>query len=422
MLYGVLQPWRTSRGGIPYNNGHLAAADAASTPPGERILTLKPGQTLSHYRIDRLIGQGGMGAVFLAEDLKLHRKVALKVLPEEMATNADRLARFEREAQAVAALNHPHIVTIYSVEQEGSTHFLTMELVEGDSLDRTLPPNGLPLAKVFDIGVALADALAAAHAKGIIHRDLKPANVMVTKDGRVKVLDFGLAKLMQPPTAGRPPAGAEVSSAPTRRSSRPGGALTGVGHVMGTVPYMSPEQVGGEKLDARTDIFSLGVVLYEMATGRRPFQGKNDAETISSIIRDTPPALTEARQDAPRHLARIIDHCLQKDPEARFQTAKDVRNELRELRREVESGASGIGAGSEVRSTGTVASQQQPSPSSAQQGNAPGRLRRIAAAAAVVVILAGLLVVFVGRGRNQPPPATDAARTPALPPTPATSS
>src|SRR5262245_6015065 len=278
-----------------------------------------------------------MGAVFLAEDLKLHRKVALKVLPEEMATNADRLARFEREAQAVAALNHPNIVTIHSVEQEGGTHFLTMELIEGDSLDRTLPPGGLPLAKVFDIGIALADALAAAHEKGVIHRDLKPANVIVTKDGRVKVLDFGLAKLapgFSDGTATRAPA---VSGAPTEMAQRDR-PLTDAGLVVGTVPYMSPEQVGGEPVDARSDIFSLGIVLYEMATGRRPFQGKNNAQTISSILRDTPRPVTEGRQEAPRHLSRIIDHCLQKDPEARFQTAKDVRNELRALRKELESG------------------------------------------------------------------------------------
>jgi serine/threonine protein kinase/Tfp pilus assembly protein PilF len=297
-------------------------------------LTIEPGKTLGHYRIERPIGQGGMGEVFLAEDTKLDRKVALKVLPEEMATDPDRLARFQREAKAVAALSHPHIVTLFSVEEDRGTHFLTMELIEGNSLDHGIPRDGMPLARVFDIGIALADALAAAHEKGIIHRDLKPANVMVTKDGRVKVLDFGLAKLAlgEPRTGGSSghPREAVPTSAPTGTvgASRP---LTAAGMVMGTAPYMSPEQVNGQEVDARTDIFSLGVMLYEMATGRRPFGGKTSAETISSILRDVPRPVTEARRDAPRQLARIIEHCLKKDPEERFQSAKDVRYELREL-------------------------------------------------------------------------------------------
>ena len=302
-------------------------------------MPLESGQALGHYTIVRSIGQGGMGEVYLAEDTRLQRKVALKVLPGAVSSDADRLARFEREARAVAALNHPHIVTIYSVEEAAGIRFLTMELVEGDSLDHALPPGGLPLAKVFDIGIALADALTAAHEKGIVHRDLKPANVMVTKDGRVKVLDFGLAKLASGGSEAAPSAGtAGVSETATALAAH--SSLTGAGVVVGTVPYMSPEQVGSEAVDTRTDIFSLGVVLYELATGRRPFQGKNNAETISSILRDVPRPVTEARQDAPRHLARIIDHCLQKDPEARFQTAKDVRNELRALRGEVESSSS----------------------------------------------------------------------------------
>ncbi|HEU5181339.1 MAG TPA: protein kinase, partial [Candidatus Polarisedimenticolia bacterium] len=304
-------------------------------------MPVEPGKTLGHYRIERPIGQGGMGEVFLAEDTKLDRKVALKVLPDDMAADPDRLARFQREAKAVAALSHPHIVTLFSVEEDRGTHFLTMELVEGSSLDQEIPPPGMPLTRVFDIGIALADALAAAHEKGIIHRDLKPANVMITKDGRVKVLDFGLAKLaLVGPRAGRSPAPPQEdtpTSAPTGRVgvSQP---LTAEGMVMGTAPYMSPEQVNSQEVDARTDIFSLGVVLYEMATGHRPFGGKTSAETISSILRDIPRPVTEARRDAPRQLARIIDHCLKKDPEERFQSAKDVRNELRELRKEADSG------------------------------------------------------------------------------------
>jgi serine/threonine protein kinase/tetratricopeptide (TPR) repeat protein len=279
-----------------------------------------------------------MGAVFLAEDTKLGRKVALKVLPAEMASSPERLQRFQREAKAVAALNHPHIVTLFSVEEVEGTHFLTMELVEGTSVDHAIPRGGLPLARLFDIGIALADALSAAHEKGIIHRDLKPANVMVTNNGRVKVLDFGLAKLA-PEGSERGPAGGGpgASDAPTGMAVLD--SLTRPGLVLGTVPYMSPEQVNGRAVDLRSDIFSLGVVLYELATGQRPFEGDTPAETISSILRDTPRPLLEARQDAPRHLGRIIDHCLQKDPGGRFQTAQDVRDELRALRKEVDYGA-----------------------------------------------------------------------------------
>src|SRR5262245_4628797 len=273
-----------------------------------------------------------MGAVYLAEDTKLHRQVALKTLPPEMAASPDRLERFQREARAVAALNHPHIVTIYSVDEESGSHYLTMELVEGESLDHGIPPGGLPLAKLFDVGIAMADALAAAHEKGIIHRDLKPANVMITKDGRVKVLDFGLAKLAHWTGPGAVTPESDLSEMATRDRS-----LTNTGVVTGTVPYMSPEQIQGKSVDTRTDIFSLGVVLYELTTGQRPFEGGSPAETMSAILRDAPHPVMEARSNLPRHLARIIDHCLQKDPQDRYQTARDVFNELRALRKETDS-------------------------------------------------------------------------------------
>lgn len=277
------------------------------------------GTTLTHYRITAAIGAGGMGEVYRATDTKLGRDVALKVLPPDVARDPERLARFQREARAVAALNHPHIVTIFSVEESDGVHFLTMELVEGQTLDRRIPNGGLPVNQIIEIAGALADALAAAHEKGIVHRDLKPANVMVAEDGRVKVLDFGLAK-------------------DVRADSSTGATMTSAGHtqagiVMGTPAYMSPEQISGRALDHRTDIFSLGVVLHEMATGKRPFEGNSSAELASAILRDVPPSVGDARPDLPADLSRIIRRCLEKDPRHRVQTARDVSNEFRDLTR-----------------------------------------------------------------------------------------
>jgi TolB-like protein len=258
-----------------------------------------------------------MGEVYRATDTKLGRDIALKLLPSDVAGDPERLARFQREARAVAALNHPNVVTLYSVEESEGIHFLTMELIEGQPLDRLIPVNGMPVERIVEIAGPLADALAAAHEKGIIHRDLKPANVMVTTEGRVKVLDFGLAKDVR----------AEGSEGATQTSA----GVTQAGIVMGTPAYMSPEQVSGRTLDPRTDIFSLGVILHEMATGRRPFGGTSSAELVSSILRDAPPLVTEVRADLPSDLARVIRRCLEKDPRHRLQTARDVGNEFRDL-------------------------------------------------------------------------------------------
>ncbi len=276
------------------------------------------GQTLAHYCITAAIGSGGMGEVYRATDTKLGREVAFKVLPADMAASPERLERFRREARALAALDHPNIVTIYSVEEADGVHFLTMQLVEGQALDRVIPEGGLPIQRIVEIAHALADALAAAHDKGIVHRDLKPANVMVATDGRVKVLDFGLAKELR----AADPTDLTLTSSPH----------TQVGVVMGTPAYMSPEQIAGRPLDHRTDIFSLGVLLYEMATGQRPFVGDSSAELASAILRDTPRALSDIRRDVPVDLARIICRCLEKDPTQRIQTARDVGNELAALR------------------------------------------------------------------------------------------
>ena len=277
------------------------------------------GRTLSHYRIHAALGAGGMGEVYRATDTKLGRDVALKVLPPDVASDPERLARFQREARAVAALNHPNVVTLYSVEESEGVHFLTMELIEGQSLDRLISSNGLPAERVIEIAGAMAEALSAAHEKGIVHRDLKPANVMVTNDGRVKVLDFGLAKDV----------GAETSTDATLTSA----GHTQAGVVMGTPAYMSPEQVSGRTLDHRTDIFSLGVLLYEMSAGHRPFEGTSSAELISSILRDSPPSITDLRPELPADLSRIIRRCLEKDPRYRMQTARDVSNEFRDMAR-----------------------------------------------------------------------------------------
>ena len=279
---------------------------------------------LGPYEILSPLGAGGMGEVYRARDSKLGRDVAIKVLPEDVAQDAERLARFEREARSLAALNHPGIVTIYAVEQSGETRFLAMELVEGESLDMAIAPGGFSLARFFEVAVPLADALSAAHERGIVHRDLKPANVMITREGRVKVLDFGLAKLEAPDS------GPNATDMPTASRAD----LTSEGKVFGTVAYMSPEQARGGRIDARSDVFSLGVVLYQMLTGERPFKGNAAADMISSILRDQPSPVTEVRSDLPPHLGRILRRCLEKEPRDRYQTSRDVYNELKDLRAE----------------------------------------------------------------------------------------
>jgi len=282
------------------------------------------GSALGHYRIVGLLGTGGMGEVYRAADTRLGREVALKVLPAELTGDAERLARFEREARTLAALNHRNIVTIHSVEEAEGIRFLTMELVEGRTLAAAIPRGGMALERCLAIGTALADALAAAHGRGVVHRDLKPGNVMLTSDGQVKVLDFGLAKLEAPA------ADVEVSELPTRSLVE----ATQEGRLLGTAPYMSPEQLQGRPVDSRSDLFSLGAILHELATGLRPFRGATPVETLTAILRDTPPGVTELRPELPPQLGRIVRHCLEKDPEKRFQTAKDVRNELQSLREE----------------------------------------------------------------------------------------
>ncbi len=288
-----------------------------------------------------------MGEVYRARDVKLGRDVAVKVLPESVSSDPERLARFEREARALASLNHPNIVTVYSVEEAGDVRLLAMELVEGHTLDLAIPANGLPLARFFEIAVPLADALSAAHERGIVHRDLKPGNVMLTHEGRLKVLDFGLAKLV---AAGSDP---NVTDLPTESRAQ----LTGEGKVFGTVAYMSPEQARGGNVDARSDVFSLGIVLYEMLTGERPFRGASAVDLISSILRDQPASVTELRADLPPHIGRILRRCLAKEPRDRYQTSRDVFNELRDLQGETSAAPSKTAAASERRPPSRVDSE-----------------------------------------------------------------
>ena len=282
-------------------------------------MTLQPGAVLRHYEIRGLLGKGGMGEVWRAYDTRLKREIAIKVLPAAMSSSAERLNRFQREAESVARLSHPNIVTIYSVEEEQGVHFLTMELVNGRSLDTLVTGDGLPVDEVLRIGIAVASALTAAHDKQVIHRDLKPANILIGDDNVVKVLDFGLAKLTD-----REPL--EESAATAVKSP-----VTVEGTVMGTVAYMSPEQARGRSVDQRTDLFSFGIVLFELMTGRRPFRGETSADVSSAILRETPPLVSDVKSGVPRDLARVIARCLEKDPDRRASSARDVRNELQSI-------------------------------------------------------------------------------------------
>lgn len=289
------------------------------------MATPEIGMEILHYRVLRRLGKGGMGAVYMAEDTRLGRRVALKFLPAEMAEDHERLRRFEREAQTVASLNHPNIVTVYSVEEAAGVPFIAMELVEGEPLSEVIPGDGLPLPTFLELAIPLADAVSAAHEKGITHRDLKPGNIMVGHDGRLKVLDFGLAKLRH-----------EASPATAPGSST--GELTRSGSALGTVTYMAPEQLKGRAPDERADIFSLGIVLYQMLGGTRPFRGETSAEVISSILRDSPPPVTALKADLPGSLGRIVERCLDKNPDRRYRSAGELREDLVELRRAVEAG------------------------------------------------------------------------------------
>ncbi|MCA1657730.1 MAG: serine/threonine-protein kinase, partial [Verrucomicrobiaceae bacterium] len=268
------------------------------------------GQTFGRYKIIAPLAKGGMGEVFLAEDLTLHRKAALKFLPRRFTRDADRLRRFEQEALSASALNHPHIVTIYEVGEWNGTHFIASEFIEGETLSERLTKARLPLAEVLEIGCQIAGALTAAHAAGIVHRDIKPTNILVRADGYIKVLDFGIAKLSK--------------ITPQLDATEPG-------RVMGTINYMSPEQALGKPLDHRTDIFSLGVVLYEIATGRRLFDGESEASIYDRILNGAPARMREIDPELPAEFELVVRHALEKDPERRYQSAAELRSDLKRL-------------------------------------------------------------------------------------------
>src|SRR6266581_263865 len=288
------------------------------------------GRAISHYRISDKLGAGGMGVVYRAEDTQLGRHVALKFLPEELTADRHSLERFMREARAAASLAHPHICTIHEIGENNGQHFIVMELLEGATLEQYINEKPLPTNEVLGLGIQITDALEAAHHKGIVHRDIKPANIFVTSRGEAKILDFGLAKVLPAKRQGAQP-GQELPTADS---------LTRSGSAMGTIAYMSPEQVRGEELNGRSDLFSFGSVLYEMATGKRAFSGHTAALIFDAILHHDPIPTLRLNPTLPPRLDEIISKALDKDPELRYQSATELRADLKRLKRDIESGRS----------------------------------------------------------------------------------
>ncbi|HYT50160.1 MAG TPA: serine/threonine-protein kinase, partial [Pyrinomonadaceae bacterium] len=282
--------------------------------------------SISRYRIIEKLGSGGMGEVYLAEDTRLGRKVALKLLAEGLTKNRDRLSRFDQEAYAASALNHPNILTIYEMGDEGGRHYIATEFVDGVTLRKRLGGPPLELTEVLDIAIQIAGALEEAHAAGIVHRDIKPENVMIRRNGHVKVLDFGLAKLTETPTSD------ETDTEAVTRAL----VQTDAGMVLGTSQYMSPEQARGKPVDARTDIWSLGVVLYEMAAGRAPFSGETKTDVIVAIAKTEPTPLARFAPNVPSEFEWIVSKALRKDVDERYQTVKELESDLKKLKQRIE--------------------------------------------------------------------------------------
>ena len=326
------------------------------------------GRTIGHFEILEKLGEGGMGVVYKARDTHLDRLVAIKILPPDKVADGDRRRRFAQEAKTASALNHPGIVTIYDITQHEGIDFIAMEFVPGRTLDQVIPRHGLAVRETLDYGAQIADAIAAAHAAGVVHRDLKPANLIVTAQGRIKVLDFGIAKLVD-----RPGLSALGAAATATRSV----AGTDQGAILGTVAYMAPEQVEGKTVDARSDIFSFGSVLYEMLSGQRAFQGDSPLSTLTAVLRDEPEPLSKTTHRLPRELERVISRCLRKDPDRRWQSMADVKVALRELKEDLDSG----------QLADSVAA-------------VPPKRRKWAAAAVLVVLVGSAIGAFVWRDRS----------------------